>query len=234
MQADPFDTLHFYKGTQQICQLALFVQVQTVIGQILRDKNEFLGSFRSKLFSLRDQFFYRRTAVLSSHQWNSTETTRAITALSNLQIRKVLWRCSHTLTYQLVLIICTQYLEQLRHITRPEVGIYIRNLLFKVRLVTLRQTTCYIHLLYLTTLFLICIVQDGIDALLFGIVNEATRIDHYNIVLILFWGFVHHLFAVGFELAHQYLTVVDVLRTPEGHNIDLVLTSGACTHLFLE
>ena len=77
-------------------------------------------------------------------------------------------------------------------------------------------------------------MQDGIDALLFGIVNEATRIDYYNIVLVLFWGFVHHLFAVGFELAHQYLTVVDVLRTPEGHNIDLVLTSGACTHLFLE
>src|SRR5690606_34980651 len=58
MKANPLNALHSYKSQQQIAKCTFFIDVQTVVSKILRDKDKFLHTFLRQLFSLNYKIFY--------------------------------------------------------------------------------------------------------------------------------------------------------------------------------
>ena len=131
-----------------------------------------------------------------------------------------------TFSDELVFVICSQGLKELRQITGPKKGIYFIDFFFKVWFVSLTETSGNKKLFYASFLLLASVLQDGVDAFFFGIGNKATGIHHNNISL----PFVNDFLAIGFQLTNQDLGVIGVFAATQCHNINSLGMKGFCSH----
>ena len=73
MEADPLDPFHLHQGAQQVGQRAFLIQVEAVVGQVLRDQDEFAHPFGCQALCLPDQIFNRLAAVAAPHERDGAE-----------------------------------------------------------------------------------------------------------------------------------------------------------------
>ena len=99
--------------------------------------------------------------------------------------------------------------------------IHLRDFGFQFLLITLRETTHDIQFLQLAFLLALHKLQDGVDAFLLGILDEATRIDNGDFTLRTL-GVMDAMITIRLKLLHQQLAVNQVLGTAHRNYIYLV------------
>ncbi len=109
-----------------------------------------------------------------------------------------------------VLVVGLQGLEQSRQVAGTEPRIHLGNAVLELRSIPLAETPCYIDLLHQALVLGLGPAENGVDALLLGIVDESTGIDHHDVVVAVL-GLVIHSDAVRLQLGHHHLAVESVL-----------------------
>ncbi len=120
-------------------------------------------------------------------------------------------RGEQPLPYQFMLVIGLQGLQQARHVAGAEPSIDLRDTVLELGRVALAEAAGNVDLLHFSAILCIGPGQNGIDAFLLGIVDEAAGIDHHHVV-VAGSGLVLHGDAVRLQLGHQHLAVHGVLR----------------------
>ena len=136
------------------------------------------------------------------------------------------------LAHQLLLVVCAQFFQQKGQIPRAKIPVHVGDFALQIRLIPLRQTAGYKHLLHLSALLFLHIGQNGIDGFLLGIVNKTARVDHNHFAFFFARRFVDHVFSSSLQLAHQHLRIVGILGTSQGDDVDAVLLVTFGTHIF--
>src|SRR5690606_3328520 len=80
MQADPVYSLNISQSRHQVSQAALFIQIQPVVGRILSNQQQFLGTSCSLDFCFPYQLLYGFGNVVAPHQRNGAERTGTVAA----------------------------------------------------------------------------------------------------------------------------------------------------------
>ena len=83
MQTDPFDAIHLHQRAQEFGKPAFLVQIQSVIGQILGNQNQFDDPFCGQFFGFFHQLFDRLRNVPAAHKRNGAKRARTVAALGN-------------------------------------------------------------------------------------------------------------------------------------------------------
>ena len=194
--ADPENPGNLSKPAKQQVQRFLSIEIQTVEGSLLGDKDQLLHTgFRQTLCLFR-QFLHGNTSIGSAHLWNDTIGTVFVAALCDLQIsvmsagseHSVLHSCGSTAQFpeeiRFLPCHCALYC---RHDILDGHGAYhrihFRDLTADVRGVALSQTARHHQSLQLSRFLQLCQLQDSLNALLLGISDKAAGIYHSNIRL---------------------------------------------------
>ena len=109
MYTYPLDAFDFYEGAKQVGKSAFFVEVKSVVSNVLSDDYQLFNAFGSKLFGFGDKRLNRGGNVSAPHQWDSTETTRTVAALRYFEISVIFRGSGEAFAYELVLIVRPQH-----------------------------------------------------------------------------------------------------------------------------
>ena len=112
-----------------------------------------------------------------------------------------------------------QVLQQLPVVELPIPAVDLRDFSLKVSQIALRETAHDEELLYSPFGLGLCKLEDGIDALLFGIGNEAAGIDDNDFTLGVV-AIVRTLIAISLHQPHKHLAVNEILRATERNKIN--------------
>ena len=121
-------------------------------------------------------------------------------------------RRQQPLSDKLFFVIGAQGLEQTRQVPRPKPIVNLRNSFGQLFFVSLGQTSCDVNALQLALSFGLGKAENGVNAFLFGRLDEAARIDNDNAAVVLF-GLMLDFKVVRTQLSHHDLTVENVLGT---------------------
>ena len=232
MQADPVDALDIAQLCEEFAQVALLVDVESIVGEVLCDQDQLLHPFRCQTFCVGHQLFRGRAHVFATHERYGAEGALTVAALTDLEVREV-GRCGEQpLPHQFVLVVGLQCLQQPREVTRTEPCIHLWDLGHQLRRVALAEAAGHVHLLHQTLVLRLGVAEDSVDALLLGIVDEAAGIDHHHVVLTAVALMVHG-DPVGLQLGHQHFAVEGVLGAPESDHVHLSGFEGTCFHAFV-
>jgi hypothetical protein len=130
-------------------------------------------------------------------------------------------RLQQPFTQQLGFIIDFELLEQQRQFHRTEPGVYFGDLLLEVIPVAMTETSGDIDLVQSSLFLERHLVEDRIDRLFLGLVDEPTGIDDDDVV-IFFCILMHHVDVIGPQLPAQHFAVDHIFTAPESDDIDLV------------
>ena len=112
-------------------------------------------------------------------------------------------------SYEFLFVVRAEGFEQQGQVARAKILVHIGNFTLKVWLIALAQASGDKYFVDKACLFGAYGFENGINRLLFGVLNEPTGIDNHDSPLLL----VHHVLARCLELAHKYLAVVYVFGT---------------------
>jgi hypothetical protein len=152
--------------------------------------------------------------MLATHERDSTKRTGTIAAFGYFDVSEMRRSRKYPLSYQFMLIIYFEFLEQLGEFCGAEECIDLRDLFFEIVFISLREAACDVEFFDLAFAFSIGILHNGIDGFFFRAVYEAAGIDHYYIAA--FAPFVmHYIIAAICEMRHHDLAVHEILGAAE-------------------
>ena len=202
--------------------MALAVNVNTIIGKLLGDNLEFLNATLHKFAHLRKDFLLWTTDMSTRNDRYGTIGAMAVAALAYLDIG-IMTR-GRDMTVGRVdsrSFGFAQIHKELLVIELAVILVYLRNLLLQILLVSLRETTHDKQLAY-TSLFLsLYKFENGVNALLLSVFNEAASIDNNNLSLYAFC-IMRTLIACLFKLSHKRFAIDEILGT--SHRYDIYLS----------
>ena len=229
VQPDPFDAFYVGQGMEQARQLALFVQIEAVVGQLLGDEQQFFYATPGQVSGFGHQLIDRATDVLAAHQRNGTERAGTVAAFRDLQVCVVGQRGDLAFAEQFVLVVGIQPGQQGGHFQGTKKGVHLRYFLLQCILVALRQTARDVQFLDLPGFFQGGMFHDALNALLFGQVNKAAGIDNHYVSLGVF-ALVGYFIVIAPQLGDEIFTVHQVFGTTQGDHIYFVGTKSSGAH----
>ena len=224
---DPDKPLYFTKPVKKLRQFFLTVQIHSIQGRFLCNKDQLFNPLIGKLSCLIQKQLHRNTPVFTSDLWNNTVSTMLVAALCDLQIRKISSRCKYPFltskrrlvkSFQMVLSLTGKHLIQcldyLLQCCGTDNGIHLFNFFLDLCLVALCQTPRYNQSLKLACFFQFGKLQDRLNALFLGIIDKAAGIDYRRICLCLIIGkgvspFLQH--------SKHYFRIHQILITTKGY-----------------
>jgi hypothetical protein len=117
-----------------------------------------------------------------------------------------------TLTFASIEILAIEVFQQSLIVELSIPTVNLRNLAFQVSQISFRETSHHKELLDSALSLGLRELKDSVDALLFGIVDEATGVDYNNLALGIV-AVVGTLIAVSLHQSHQRLTIHEILGT---------------------
>ena len=167
------------------------VNIGSVYGCLLCDKNQFFYAFFCHLFRLFYQTFHRNTSEFTTKFRNDAVSTVFVTALCNLKISEMSACCQHSFSKLLRKIIdIFKFLEMLSfHCfvdcfkdisvrSSSKYCIYFRYFLNNLVFIALCHTACYDKNLTASGFLVFCHLKNGIDTFFFCVINKAAGINH--------------------------------------------------------
>ena len=138
-------------------------------------------------------------------------------------------RRDHALADKLVPIVGVERLQEARQVARAEVGVHLRDTSLEIILITLGQAARDEQFVELALLLGRRVVEDRVNRLLLRVVDKSAGVDHDDRGIIAV-GLMLDLELAGEQPAHQHLGIIEILRTAESDDLDLVLFEGFRAH----
>jgi hypothetical protein len=91
-QANPLDPVDLFQLSQELCQPRFAVQIDAVVGRVLRDDDQLFHAVGRELLRFLHNRFDRLGGVLAAHLRDRTEGAQPIATFRDLQVTKVLRR----------------------------------------------------------------------------------------------------------------------------------------------
>ena len=211
MDADPHDPGDRRQALEQLAQRAALVQVQPVVGRVLRDQDQLLHAGRGERGRLRDQVLHRHGAVRAADEGNGAIGAAAVAALGNLQIGIAL-RAGNAARGQRPGL-HAQVPQHRRKVARAVPRVHLGDLRAQLVGIALRQAAEHDQLPRLAPLLRLHGRQDGVHRLLLGVADEAAGVQHQHVARLLAFD---NGKSIRRQLGQQMLGIDGVLRTAEG------------------
>ena len=141
MQPYPFYALNLAKFFEQPAQRALAVEIYAIIGNILSNYHKLLYPLCSKVFSLLHQLFYRYGDVLAPHSRNGAIGAMPVATLRDFKVSIMLWSGKIALPAETLLKWNAHSAQHLPALKCSKEAIHLRNLLYKLFPIALRETS---------------------------------------------------------------------------------------------
>ena len=220
MQPDPFDAVDAAQPAQQLAELPLAVQVEPVIGRVLRDDDQLPGSSGRELFRLGDQSVHRDRYVPAPDQRDRAVAAPAVAAFRDFQIGVMPGSRQHPLSREMFAPLSADRGDYVGHIPHAEVVVHFRNLRPQLFLVAFRQASHHEQALDFSPVLGRDEGKDRVDRLLLRVADESAGIDDddFRVGRI---RVVHDFEAVVPQLGHQVLRVDPVFGASERDDVDL-------------
>ena len=196
---DPFDAFDSCQPAQQLRQLFLSVKVDAVQGRFLGYQDQLTDAFAGQVFCLADQGLHGHAPEGAPYTGDHTVGTAFVASLRDPQVAVIaacgqdasgirrghavqrlqadLFPLGH-LSQNLI-----QYGDQLLLGRCADHGIHLRNLFYDLLFVALAQTAGYDQGFELARRLPVRHFQDGVYALLLGVIDEAAGIDNDDLRL---------------------------------------------------
>ena len=183
VQTNPLHTLYICDVRDKVGDMTFAVDVHSVVCQFLSDNLELLHATCHQFAYFLKYLLLRTADVLTSDNWYSTISTTAVATLANLYVGIVMRRSDMASTRACRLFGLAEVGKQLLEVELTIVLIHLRNFLFELLLIALRETTHHEEFAYLSLLLCLNEFKDGVYALLLCVFNEAACIDNNNFAL---------------------------------------------------
>ena len=132
MEANPFHAWNIGETFYQFGQRITFIQVKTVISQILRNHLELFHPLLHQQADFLLDIFHRNRLIMPRTDRNGTIGTSTVTPFRNLQIGIMPGSCQHTVGSQFMMIGFTQIVQQFLPVKLSIKMIDLRQFVFQV------------------------------------------------------------------------------------------------------
>ena len=196
VQADPADALDLHKLPQQQRKTRLAIDVQTPAGDVLRDDDQLFDAERREILRLLHDGIERTAAVAAADGGDGAEGAPVVAPLGDAQIRPARTGRDHAadLLNGAALVAEIQGPAAVHHVldgltdlaeaARAEHTVHLRKALEDVVFVPLRETAGHEDLFQAARLFHLGELQDLVDRLALGGVDEAAGVDDRNVAAV--------------------------------------------------
>ena len=234
MEPDPQHVLDVGHAAHQFCNARLAIEVGTIVGQFLLYDLKLLHAGLGQLLHLFQYLLYRARHMATGDQGYGAVGTVAVAAFGYLDEGIMLRRGELALEVRaagregLLPLLSTgrgrrpQVLQQLAIIELAVKLVHLGYRLLQLLLVALRQAAHDIQAAQPPLVLGLHKLQDGVDALLLGRLDESTGVDDRNLSLRTL-RVVYAVVAQLLKLTHELLRIDKILRAAHGYDIYLIL-----------
>lgn len=221
METNPLDALDICHVGNKVGNMALAIDVDTVICELLGNDLEFFHTIGNHAFYFGKNLLLWSADVFASDKRNGAISTMAVAALADFEVGIMAWCGEMADAIARRHLGFTQFCEQLLIVEFAIVFVDLRDFGFELVFVSLRETTHDVELVEFAFGFTLSKLKDGVDALFFSVANEPARVDDSDFAL---WTIriVDAMIAVGFELLHEQLAVDEILRASKSNKVYLI------------
>ena len=163
--------------------MTLAVDIHTIICKFLSDYLEFLHAISHEFAHLLQNLLLRTADMLTGDDRYSTIGTTAVASLANLYVGIVMRRSDMASARACRLFGLAEVGKQLLEVELAVIFVHLRNLILELLLIALRETTHNEEFAYLSLLLSLNEFENGVDALLLCVLNEAASVDNNNFAL---------------------------------------------------
>lgn len=179
MYSYPFYAIDFRQLAEKFSQSAALVQIQSIIGRVLGDQDQFLDSISRQRLGLGHKTLHRNGSVRSPDERNGTVGAPSVTALGDFQVR--IGAVIRPESRRIFGRHAPQSLDNRIQVSRPEPEIHFRNQFRHLGHVSLRKTSENHQSSYLARLLALGGGEDGLDGLLLRVADESAGVDEKHI-----------------------------------------------------
>ena len=210
MQADPFHSRNIGDAFHQFRQRMAFIQIQTVISQILGDHLKFFHTLFHQQANLFLDLFHRYGLVTPRTDRNGTIRTGTVTPFGDLQVGVMPGSRQNTVGSQFPVVGFTQIVQQFFPIELSIETVDFRQLILQVFQEPFGKTSHDKQFTDLPFLLGLSQIEYHINRLFLGISDKTAGI-HNNDFTINLMGVMFDGIPVRHELAHKLLRIHQVL-----------------------
>ena len=221
MQADPLDTPDAAQLREQIRQPAAAVEIDPVIGRVLRDDHQFAHAAGGQPPRFVEHLLHRHRDVRPADERNGAVTALPVAPLADFEVGVVTRRREPPLRGQIRPPLAAQRPHDALPVLHAEELVHLGQFGAQLVGIPLRKTSHDEQPVDPTGLLGRGGAQDHVDRLLLGVADEAAGVDHYHTgirtVAVRRDGI-----ARRSQLRHQVLRVDRILRAAERYDVDLL------------
>ena len=210
VQTNPLYALYICNVRDKIGDVTLAIDVHTIICKFLSDYLELLHAISHEFAHLLQNLLLRTADMLTGDDRYSTIGTTAVASLANLYVGIVMRRSDMASARACRLFGFAEVGKQLLEVELAVIFVHLRNLLLELLLIALRETTHNKEFAYLALFLSLNEFENGVDALLLCVLNEAASVDNNNFTLDAL-SIVGAMISSLLEECHQLLAVDKVL-----------------------
>ncbi len=210
MQTYPFHALDVSHIADKVGDMALAVDVHSIVGELLLYHLKLLNTLTDQLPHLVENLLLGARVVSPRDERDGTVGAMTVAALGYLDVGIMVGRGEMTAPIAGRHVGLAQISEQLLVVELAVELVHLRDSLLEFILITLRETAHDKELAQLSLRFARGQLQNHVDAFLLGTLNKATRIHHSYLALRL-GTVVDAVIAIGLELLHEQLRVDEIL-----------------------
>ena len=181
VEADPADAVDPAQGLEQLGQSSASVEVESVVGGILRNDDQFADAPICQFAGLLQQRLHRNRDVRPPDQRDCAVAAPPVAPFGDLQIGIVFRRRELALRSQGRVGGSLQGADNVVPVVHTEEFVHFGQLRSQLLGIALAQTAHYEETLDLARLLGRCRPQDHVDRLLLGVADESTGVDHHNL-----------------------------------------------------
>lgn len=159
--------------------------------------------------------------VLPAHEGNGAEGAGAVAAFGDFEVGVVMGRGEDAFANQLMLIVSAKAVEERGKLECAKPAVNIGDFVSQIVFVAVGEAAGDEDFFHATGFLFVHILQDGVDGLFFGGLNEAAGVDDDDIgigVALMGGGDV-----VAVELTEEDFAVNEVFGAAEGDDADAVV-----------
>ena len=219
VEADPLDAVDAAQPPQQFGQHAFAVEVETVVGGVLRDDDQFAHAPLSQFAGLLLELLHRHRDVRSADERNGAVAALPVAPLGDLQIGIMLRGSQVAFGGQCRILRGAQRAHDAVPRAGSEVFVDLGDLVPQLVGVALRQAADDEQLFDASGLFGLCGAQDHLDGFLLGVADESAGVDddHFGIRAV---AVEEDFVAGGRQPGHEVFAVDGVLRAAERDDVN--------------
>ena len=220
----PLELLHRSQRVKQWRECSFAVQIESIIGRVLTDDDEFFHAFPYKPHHLIHDLLDWLWTMPTPHHRNGTKWTWIVAPLRYFHVGRIGVRKERTLSEQLIFVVTPEFIDDLRDVIRPKEPVHFGYLVDKVVVITLWQTAHDDHFLELPLILQPNGLENCFYRLPFCLIDEAARVNNS------YWGVGNvggNLQTIPLQLAQEGLRIDLILGTAKCYDVDLF---GRHTH----